>query len=132
MAHVVAGRDFQPAAFRPASRAVPRNWGSRHAGARPGLFRGAGRAFVRPAAAGETPPGGKPEGMERREAQPSVWHLAAPRPLRTGARLSALHRGDFGPRTVLPRLGQRTLRPPDPGAFAPFVLPRPALAGAPT
>jgi len=46
-------------------------------------------------------------------------------------RLSALHRGALHLGTVLPGLGQRTLRPPDPAAFAAFVLPRPAIKGRP-
>ena len=57
---------------------------------------------------------------ERRNHQPTPCGAAR---FAKRARLSALHRGDFGLRDRASGVGQRPLRPPDPGAFAPFVLP---------
>jgi hypothetical protein len=74
------------------------------------------------------------EGAERRKAQPRGPRLVRLRPCglrelrrarsqRRARRLSALHRGDFGLRDRASGGGRRTLRPPDPAAFAAFVLP---------
>src|SRR4029079_7607434 len=61
--------------------------------------------------------GGAPEGATL------VQPLRAARLKRQARRLSALHRGDFGPRDRASGVGRQTLRPPYRAAFAALVLP---------